>query len=107
MPVSGRFIRDVLGGMKTNKSVGLDDISARFLKDGMEFLIDPVKHIVNLSIMSEVVPDGFKAARVSPLYKKGSRLDPGNYRPVSILPVLSKVLERAVNSQLCDCLDDQ
>ena len=54
--------------------------------------------------MSETVPSGFKKARVLPLYKKGSRLDPGNYRPVSILSVLSKILERAVNDQLNEFL---
>ena len=105
MPVSGQFIRGILGSMNANKSSGLDDISAGFLKDGADFLIDPIKHIVNMSIMSEVVPDGFKDARVTPLYKKGSRLDPGNYRPVSILPVLSKILEQAVNGQLCSFLN--
>ena len=91
MPVSGQFKRGILGRINSNKSTGLDDISARFLKDGVDFLVGPIKHIVNLSVMSEIVPDGFKDARVNPLYKKGSPLDPGNYRPVSILPVLSKV----------------
>ena len=105
MPVSGRFIREELSGMKTDKSTGLDDVSARFLKDGADFLVEPVKHIINMSILTEIVPDGFKNARVKPLFKKGSRLDPGNYRPVSILPVLSKVLEKAVNGQFRDFLE--
>ena len=60
----------------------------------------PISHIINHSISSEVVPSVFKIARVKPLFKKGSRLEVGNYRPVSILPVLSKLLERAVNNQL-------
>ena len=55
--------------------------------------------------MSEAVPSGFKDARVIPLFKKGSRLDPGNYRPVSILNTLSKVLERAVCDQLTNYLE--
>ena len=105
MPVNGGFIRGALEDMKPNKSTGLDDISARFLKDGVDFLVGPIGHIVNTSIMTESVPDTFKEARVTPLYKKGSRLDAGNYRPVSILPVLSKVLEKAVNSQLRDFLE--
>ena len=104
MPVGVHFIRGVLENMKPNKSTGLDDISARFLKDGMDFLVGPIGHIVNSSIMTEIVPDVFKDARLTPLYKKGSRLEAGNYRPVSILPVLSKVLEKAVNSQLRDYL---
>ena len=105
MPVSGNFIRDELSGMKTDKSTGLDDIPARFLKDGVDFLVEPVRHIINMSILTEVVPDGFKNARVRPLFKKGSRLDPGNVRPVSILPILSKVLERAINNQLREFLE--
>ena len=92
--VSRRFIREQLTSLKASKSTGLDGISSRFLKDGADVITDPVLHIVNLSISSEVVPSDFKMARVKPLFKKGSRLDVGNYRPVSILPVLSKILER-------------
>ena len=64
-----------------------------------------ITHIINLSISSEVVPSSFKDARVSPLFKKGSKLDPGNYRPVSILNVLSKILERTVHKQLVGYLE--
>ena len=103
-PVSRHFIMKQLSGLKVDKSTGLDDISPRFLKDGAEFLEEPVSHIVNLSLSSEIFPSSFKKARVKPLYKKGSRLEVGNYRPVSILPVLSKILERAVNDQLNDYL---
>ena len=98
--VSRHYILKQLNCLKVDKSTVLDDISPRFLKDGAAFLVDPIAHIVNFSILSESVPSGFKKARVKPLYKKGSRLELGNYRPVSILPVLSKILERAVNEQL-------
>lgn len=64
-----------------------------------------VSHIINISILTEVVPEGFKSAKVIPLFKKGSRLEAGNYRPVSILPVLSKLLERAVDNKLKDFLE--
>ncbi len=77
----------------------LDGIPARFLKDGCSVLNRPIAHIVNLSITS-VVPDAFKCARVKPLFKKCSRLEVGNYRPVSILSITSKILERAVYTQL-------
>ena len=89
-----------MSSLKVNKSTGLDGISSRFLKDGADVIADPILHIINLSISSEIVPSEFKMARVKPLFKKGSRLEVGNYRPVSILPVLSKLLERAVNNQL-------
>ena len=99
-PVSRHYVRKQLLAFKPNKSTGLDDISPRFLKDGANSVVDPITHIVNFPITSETVPYGFKKARVKTLYKKGSRLDVGNYRPVSILPVMSKILERAVNDQL-------
>ena len=104
-PVSRGFILGQLRGLKADKSTGLDGISARFLKDGANFLTEPIAHIINFSIMSEAVPSGFKDARVIPLFKKGSRLDPGNYRPVSILNTLSKLLERAVCDQLTKYLE--
>ena len=52
-----------------------------------------ITSIVNLSITSGTVPDDMKVARVKPLYKKNSSLEAGNYRPVSILSVVSKILE--------------
>ena len=104
-PVTRYEILQQLSSLKVNKSTGLDGIPARFLKDGASVLADPVAHIVNLSITSEVVPSSFKDARVSPLFKKGSKMDPGNYRPVSILNVLSKVLERTVHRQLVNYLE--
>ena len=90
--------------LNPNKAVGLDGVSSKFLRDGAEVLVEPVCHIINLSILTETVPRGFKQAKVIPLFKKGSRLDPGNYRPVSILSVLSKILERAVDGQLKEYL---
>jgi len=53
------------------------------------------------------VPSGFKEARVRPLYKKGGKLDPGNYRPVSVLNSLSKILERTVHRQLVRYLESK
>ena len=59
-----------------------------------------------LSITSGEVPDGMKIARVKPLYKKNSPLDVGNYRPVSILSIVSKILERSVHLQLSNVLSE-
>ena len=53
-------------------------------------------YIINQSILSGKVPDIYKVARVVPLYKKGAHDECGNYRPVSLLPSLSKILEKAM-----------
>ena len=104
-PVTSHFVQKQLLSLNTKKAVGLDDISSLFLRDGAECIITPVTHILNTSILTETVPVAFKEAKVIPLFKKGSTLDPGNYRPVSILNVLSKILERAAHSQLSDYLE--
>ncbi|CAF4908207.1 unnamed protein product [Pieris macdunnoughi] len=51
-------------------------------------------------------PDNLKIAKVSPIYKSGPRDDPGNYRPISVLPVMSKILERVVYTRLLDHLNN-
>jgi retron-type reverse transcriptase len=53
-----------------------------------------------------VFPDSLKVAKVSPIYKSGTKLDPGNYRPVSVLPVLSKILEKLIYKRLNDYLTE-
>ena len=82
------------------KAVGLDNIPARLLKDAADTVAKPLTIILNASLQSGRVPDDWKAARVSPLFKKGKAEDMDNYRPISILPVLSKILEGAVHRQL-------
>ena len=100
MPVSRDFVRRQLHALNPKKARGLDDISSLFLRDGSVSIVEPLSHIINTSIFTERVPLGFKQARVLPLFKKGSKLDVGNYRPVSVLSVLSKTLERAVHDLL-------
>ena len=105
-PVDLQFVKKELKDLNENKSTGLDGISPRFLKDGADILCTPIMHIINLSISSSVVPTEFKSARVTPLFKKNSKLEVGNYRPVSVLSTVSKILERAVYKQLNEYLQN-
>ena len=91
--------------LNSSKSTGLDELPARFIKDGANILKIPITFIVNLSITTSTVPEDMKIARVKPLYKKNISLEAGNYRPVSILSIVSKILERSVHSQLVKYLD--
>ena len=99
-PVTSEFVYKELCKLNPSKSTGLDGIPARFLRDGAIVIKDHLAHIFNLSISSSSVPKDFKTARVKPLFKKNERSEVGNYRPVSILSVASKILERAVYVQL-------
>ena len=65
-----------------------------------------ITHIINLSIKQGYVPQDFKLAKVTPLHKKGSKLDPGNYRPISILSSISKVMEKIVYEQVAKYLEE-
>ena len=102
--VSEEFIYKELCNLDLNESTGIDGIKAKFLKDGANVITPAITHIINLSIETGIVPDELKSAIVKPLFKKGSRLEVGNYRPVSLLCIISKVLERAIYVQLYDYL---
>ena len=98
--VTEDFVYKELRKLNPCKSTGVDGIKARFLKDGAYELKGIITYLVNLSIDTHTVPDELKFAIVKPLFKKNSRLDVGNYRPVSILPIISKILERAIYVQI-------
>ena len=104
IPVNEDFIYKELCKLNPSKSTGTDNIPARFVKDAASVFKKPIGHIINLSIEKNVVPKDLKNARVVPLFKKNKRSEVGNYRPVSVLSVVSKILERAVYTQLEDYL---
>ena len=68
-------------------------------------IVYPLKLIFNRSLTDGIVPDALKIAKVVPIYKKESPEEFGNYRPVSVLPCLSKILERIVHDRCCNFLD--
>ena len=86
--------------MPIKKGTGLDDIQALFLKSAATPLSDSIMKICNLSIRSGVFPHMWKHAKVVPLHKKRSQDDVNNYRPISILSIASKILEKHVSVHL-------
>ena len=79
-------------------------IGPRLLKLAAPFIADEVTYICNHSISNSIFPSKWKEAKVAPLHKNGPREEVNNYRPISILPVLSKVLEKHVHESLSDYL---
>ena len=98
--VSSSFVRKELFQMKSTKATGLDGISARLLKDAAPEVSESISYIINLTISTSTIPSEWKTAKVTPIYKSGDKSDPNNYRPISVLPLISKVMERAIQSQL-------
>jgi hypothetical protein len=77
-----------------------DGVPGGFVQDVIDFLIIPVFYIFRLSVITAKFPGSWKNASVIPIHKKGARTVPSNYRPISLLPYLSKVFERVIYQQL-------
>ena len=93
------YLFNVLKKLEVTKAAGLTQISGKSLKDGARILAKPISELCNLSMALGSFPDACKIAKVKPLFKKGSKTDPSNYRPISLLPLLPKVFERVVLDQ--------
>ena len=84
-----------------NKPSPLHNYSVRILKEIKDIIAPILSHIINKSFQQGYFPTKLKLARVIPLYKGGCSENVNNYRPISILPLLSKIFERtAYNNQL-------
>lgn len=91
--------------LKDKCAVGYDQISGKFLKRYIKFLTTPITHICKLAMATGVFPIAFKLALIKPIHKGGDRDCVDNYRPISILPTLSKILERLINRRLTNYLE--
>ena len=97
--ISARQVESVIRKSST-KSFSLDPLPTVILKECLDVILDPIVHTMNTSLSSSISPSAFKISCVKPIIKK-PKLDPeilANYRPISILPFISKVLERIVAS---------
>ena len=102
--VSENTILTILKNTKVSKAAGLNSLSGRFLKDGAKVLAIPITDICNLSITSGKFPDSCILANLKPIYKKGSLTETSNYRSISLLPLISKVIEKLFTIKLAPSL---
>ena len=85
---------------------GPDNLAGKFLKDGASILATPMTELCNLSISFARFPNDCKQAKWKPLFKKGNKDEPKNYPPISLLPQISKVIEKIVYGQILEYLDE-
>ena len=104
-PVKPKEVLDIIKGLKNSKSTGVDFIDTAVIKLVAIEILPAVTHIVNISLTQSEFPTIWKHAKVIPLLKKDDPLIPKNYRPVALLPILSKMLEKVVFLQLVEYLD--
>ena len=105
-PVHPDTVLKIISNLKKSSACGTDEISSSVLKL-IKYEITPVlTHIVNLSISNQTFPSLWKTTKVIPLHKKNEMLLPKNYRPVSLLSVLSKVTERCIFLQMSSYFEE-
>ena len=88
------------------KSSGMDSLSSKICKDAFMVLGNQLTYLFNCSLTTAIFPEAWKVAKVVPLYKGGNREDVGNYRPVSLLPLPGKMLEKIVHDRITKFWDD-
>ena len=91
--------------LDANKATGPDGIAARVLKECAQELAGPLTKLFSACFQAGVQPSLWKEASVVPVFKTSSPSNPRNYRPVSLLPILSKVMEQIVNNQIVNHLE--
>jgi hypothetical protein len=98
------WITDVIKSMHSKVSLDLDGISLHFIKQIIYSIADPLSYIFTLSLKKGVFPEKFKECRIVPIFKSGDPLSCDNYRPISLVNSISKILEKIVSIKLTNHL---
>lgn len=104
-PVDTETVILTIKNLNETRSVGSDGIPMKFIKDSLHVVACYITCIINTSIVTGLFPTAWKHALVVPLFKSGDVNDLSNYRPISLLPIVSKVLEKIVSVQLTQFLE--
>ena len=99
-PTTPADIESLINCIKPNKAIGPNSIPTKILKEFKTELSEPLSDMINVSFNKGIFPDFLKVANVIPIHKKGEKLDPNNYRPISLLSNISKLYEKAMHIQL-------
>ena len=106
-PVSPSDVLSIAKKLKPKSSYGHDHISTKLLKESIEIIVDPITHIINRSFETGIVPDNMKTAKVIPIHKASDKSLLKNYRPISLLPAFSKLLEKLMYNKIISFLNSK
>ena len=98
--VSVKDMEDALRTLNVNKSSGPDGLHPRVLKELSTVLSYPLKLLFDKTIAQGKLPSQWKVAEVRPIFKKGNKTSPGNYRPVSLTPIICKIFEKFIKDSI-------
>ena len=97
-------VKKIIKSLPSNKAPGCDKVNGKTLKDSLPVIAPVITCLINNSFLSSSFPLSWKKAEIVPILKSGDSGEPANTRPFSLLPILSKVCERAAHSQLVNFL---
>ena len=100
VPIDEAYVLNAIKQLKNGKAPGPDIVSTTLIKDAADFIWKPLAMNVNSSLKYGAFPDIWKLAKVTPIFKSGSKTDGNNYRPISVISVFSRMLEKTVHDQL-------
>lgn len=96
-PATEHELSNIMRNLKNNAAAGYDDIKPAAVKYVMDIICSPLTHVINCMLEQGVFPEALKLARVCPVHKGGTDYTFNNYRPISVLPVMSKIFETVIN----------
>ena len=106
LPTTEHEVANLVKSLKGKQATGYDDIPQHIVKQCIQAITKPLTHIFSTSFREGVFPEQWKLAKIKPLYKKGDRQNIQNYRPISILLVFAKLLEKLMFNRITSFLND-
>ena len=103
-PVDDNYVPKAIKQLKNGMAPGPDKIPTLLIKDALDLICKPLTIVFNSSLRKGTFPDVWKLARVTPIFKTGSKSEAKNFRPISVISVLSRILERVVHDQVYEYL---
>ena len=91
-PTCSSEIKEIISQLKNGKSLGPNSVPTFILKDIKDVIVEPLTYLVNLSFENGIYPDILKISKVIPLFKSGCRQSVDNYRPISLLSNINKII---------------
>jgi hypothetical protein len=105
LPTHGLEVVEIVNKLAVGKAPGIDCIRADTIKRIILLIVDVLVYLFNLSIEKGIFPECLKTAVVIPLFKKGDKTNPSNYRPISLLPLFAKIFEKIIKKRLLHFLN--
>ena len=93
-------VKKLIDDLSTYKSMGINGFSIKLVKDSAQTIAPILAHIINSCIESCSIPKEWKHAKITTIYKEGCKTSPSNYRPISVLPFISKLIEKVLHQSL-------